>query len=701
MTYCLNPQCQKPQNPEGNKFCQNCGAKLLLSERYRAIKPTGKGGFSRTFLAVDEREGKRRCVIKQFRGQTQNAAELFRKDIARLEELGKHPQIPELLAHFELDDRQYLVQEYIEGQNLAEKLADDGAFSEAQIRELLTELLPVLHFLHEGKLLHRDIKPANMIRRQSSASSGERGEIVLVGFGAAKYATETALAKTGTLIGSAEFAAPEQLMGKATFASDIYSLGVSCIYLLTEIHPFDLFDSMEGTWVWRDYTGNRVSTELGGILDKMLHQTVRRRYQSAEEVLKDLNPGLIPVLRQHFPLNSGSSEPVVETPFIASSTEQPVVETPFIASSTEPPLVETPFIASSTEQPVVERTIASKRTGEGTSPPPPPPAPKWRCSASLGNSDSAVEVTSVAFSPQSRIIATSSWDGTVKLWDLSDGEFGQLCAEPLHTLAEHANGVMSTAISRDGQTLVSGSADCTIKIWRLWQLSPAELRTGTQPVLTLTLAGHTNLVASVAISPDGQTVASGSRDKTIQLWNLKTGELLGTLTGHSDRVTCVTFSSGGQILASAGADSTIKIWQVSTGELRSTLTGHAGAVNTVALSPDGKTAISGSWDRTVKLWNLLDGKLSHTLSGHLLSVASVAVSPDGKTIATGSHDATIKLWNVPNSDGSAGNPTAPQELLLQTLSGHSRGVSAVAISPDGQTIASTSQDGTVKIWRCY
>ncbi|MCU0516276.1 MAG: WD40 repeat domain-containing serine/threonine-protein kinase [Oscillatoria sp. Prado101] len=692
MTYCLNNQCQKPQNPEGNKFCQNCGSKLLLSGRYRAIKPTGKGGFSRTFLAVDEGEGKRRCVIKQFRGQTQNAAELFRKEIARLEELGKHPQIPELLAHFELDDRQYLVQEYIEGQNLAEQLASEGAFSEEQLREVLAEVLPVLHFLHEGKLLHRDIKPANMIRRSTltpnpspiqgeGRKTGERGQIVLVGFGAAKYATETALAKTGTLIGSAEFAAPEQLLGKATFASDIYSLGVSCIYLLTDIHPFDLFDSMEGTWVWRDYTGNRVSTELGGILDKMLQQTVRRRYQSAEEVLKDLNPGLIPVRRQHFTVSSGSGEPVNERTIASASTSPPAV--PAVPVSELPTRIAPPAPLP-------------------PPPPPPPPAPQpqWRCAATVDTSDSAVEVTSLAFSPQSRIIASSSWDGTVKLWDFTAGEFGQLSCQPLHTLAEHASGVMSAAISRDGQTLVTGSADCTVKVWRLWQLSPAELRAGTQPVLALTLAGHSNLVASVAISPDGRTIASGSRDRTIQLWDLKTAELLGTLTGHSDRVTCVTFSSDGQILASAGAEGTVKIWQVSTGELQHTLSGHAGAVNTVALSPDGKTAISGSWDRTVKLWNLQDGSLSHTLSGHLLSVAGVAVSPDGQTVATGSHDATIKLWNLPNSDGCACLPTPPQQLLLQTLSGHSRGVSAVAFSPDGQTVVSASQDGTVKIWRC-
>jgi len=291
MSYCLNPICQKPQeNPIETIFCLSCGSKLLLRERYRAIKPIGQGGFGRTFLAVDEdKPSKPRCVIKQFFAESQGtynahkAAELFRQEAVRLDELGKHPQIPELLAHFGQDEQQYLIQEFIDGQNLVQELEKDGVFNETKIWQLLNDLLPVLDFVHKGQVIHRDIKPENIIRRSSDA------RLVLVDFGAAKFATGTALLRTGTTIGSAEYVAPEQLRGKAVFASDLYSLGATCIYLLTQVSPFDLFDTNEGAWVWRDYLTSPVSDSLGYILDKMLEQYTNRRYQSADEVLQSLN----------------------------------------------------------------------------------------------------------------------------------------------------------------------------------------------------------------------------------------------------------------------------------------------------------------------------------------------------------------------------------------------------------------------------
>ncbi|MBD1943879.1 protein kinase [Coleofasciculus sp. FACHB-712] len=291
MSYCLNPACPNSQNPSDTKFCLTCGTKLLLKDRYRAIKPIGQGGFGRTFLAVDEdKPSKPRCVIKQFYPQAQGtstvkkAIELFNQEAMRLDELGKHSQIPELLAYFTQDDRQYLVQEFIDGQNLAQELAQVGAFSESQIRQLLNDLLSVLQFVHSQQVIHRDIKPENIIRR-----SRDR-KLVLVDFGASKVATTNALNQTGTSIGSPEYVAPEQARGKASFASDIYSLGVTCIHLLTQRSPFDLYDINEDAWIWRQYLISKVSDSLGKILDKMLQTAPSRRYQSVEEVLKDLNP---------------------------------------------------------------------------------------------------------------------------------------------------------------------------------------------------------------------------------------------------------------------------------------------------------------------------------------------------------------------------------------------------------------------------
>ncbi|MEZ2233723.1 GUN4 domain-containing protein [Microcoleus sp.] len=288
MSQCLNPDCLF-QNPSGTtNFCQKCGNKLLLGDRYGAQKIIGQGGFGRTFLAVDEyKPSKPPCVIKQFYPQfqgtssIQKAAELFELEAVRLEQLGKHSQIPDLLAYFSQDGRQYLVQEFIDGENLAEALESEGYFSETQIRDLLNNLLPVFEFIHSRQVIHRDIKPENIIIRQDR-------QLVLVDFGAAKYATQTDLAVTGTRIGTAGYTAPEQANGKPIHASDIYSLGVTCLCLLTQVEPIDLFDDSEFEWVWREHLKTSVSSELGQILDKMIQPAIKKRYQSATEVLQVL-----------------------------------------------------------------------------------------------------------------------------------------------------------------------------------------------------------------------------------------------------------------------------------------------------------------------------------------------------------------------------------------------------------------------------
>ncbi|MBN3941985.1 MAG: serine/threonine-protein kinase [Nostoc sp.] len=345
MSYCLNPHCPKPENPDHVNFCVTCGSKLLLKERYRAIKPIGQGGFGKTFLAVDEdKPSKPRCVIKQFYPQSQGtntlakAVELFNQEAVQLDELGKHPQIPELLAYFTQENRQYLVQEFIDGQNLAQELAHRGAFSETQIWQLLNDLLSVLQFCHAKHVIHRDIKPENIIRE----SDAER-KLVLVDFGAAKSATGAALNKTGTSIGSPEYVAPEQMRGRAIFASDIYSLGATCINLLTVRSPFDSYDTNNDTWVWQQYLQTPVSNELSRILNKMLESIPIRRYQTVDEVLKDLNkysqvaskPAVTPKTIPQSPPNSSpnfvSKSPSqlereleeMKTQFMGSSKPQP------------------------------------------------------------------------------------------------------------------------------------------------------------------------------------------------------------------------------------------------------------------------------------------------------------------------------------------------------------------------------------------
>ena len=286
-------------------------------------------------------------------------------------------------------------------------------------------------------------------------------------------------------------------------------------------------------------------------------------------------------------------------------------------------------------------------------------------------------VYSVAFAPDGKTLASGSLDRTIKLWDARSGELllSIDARGPNHKRKGHTDWVSSVAFAPDGNTLASGSGDYTIKLW--------DTRSGE----TLrTLEGHANYVRSVAFAPDGNTLASGSEDKTIKLWDARSGALLRTLVRHSWVVRSVAFAPDGNTLASGSEDKTIKLWDARSGEILRTLEGHTSWVNSVAFAPDGKALASGSWDDTIKLWDARSGEALRTLEGHTDRVYSVAFAPDGNTLASGSYDKTIKLWDARGGE------------LLRTLEGHTDSVRSVAFAPDGSTLASSSLDKTIKLW---
>jgi serine/threonine protein kinase len=293
MINCLCLACDH-LNPITTKFCTQCGAKLQIQERYRALKVIGQGGFGKTFLAQDEsKPSQPRCVIKQFAFETINpnasqgtldvAVRLFEQEAKRLDDLGKHPQIPELLSFTIHEGKQYLIQEFIDGETLEQELARVGAFSEQQVRDVLVEVLQILEFVHGKSVIHRDISPDNIIRRRSDQ------KLVLVDFGAAKHATATLLAKTGTGIGKPSYGAPEQMLGKSVFQSDLFGLGVTCLHLLTNVEPFTLYDVLENEYQWQQFLhGRTVSDNFGKLLDRLTAYRVKERPTSATEILQEL-----------------------------------------------------------------------------------------------------------------------------------------------------------------------------------------------------------------------------------------------------------------------------------------------------------------------------------------------------------------------------------------------------------------------------
>lgn len=297
MSYCINPACPQPQNSANAAQCQACGSRLLLRSRYQVIQPLGQGGFGATFLAKDiSLPGQPTCVVKQLRPSANSprifemARELFQREAKTLGKLGDHPQVPRLLDYFEASQQFYLVQEYIRGSTLKHEVKVSGPFNETEVREFLADILPLLQYVHNQGVIHRDIKPANIIRRSQD------GHLVLIDFGAVKdQVSQTMLldpsdqsAYTKFSVGTFSFAPPEQMALRPVYASDIYALAMTCLFLLTGKSPKELdYDAASGEILWRSHI--QVSDQLAKILEKMLEPLVGRRYQSASEVLRALN----------------------------------------------------------------------------------------------------------------------------------------------------------------------------------------------------------------------------------------------------------------------------------------------------------------------------------------------------------------------------------------------------------------------------
>ncbi len=625
MSYCLNPDCQQPNNPiAGMKFCHCCGSPLFLKDRYRAEHPLGEGGFGRTFLAIDEHRLNSRCVIKQFLPQAkgtstinqtalEQAVRLFNQEAMRLDELGEHSQIPTLLAYFEDHNRLYLIQQFVEGRTLLQELQYRGRFDEAGVRELLQDLLPVLRFVHERQVIHRDIKPTNILRRKGD------NRFVLIDFGIAKQITPDSLTLGGTKIGTEGYAPIEQWRsGRAFPASDLYSLGATCAFLLTCIRPDELYDPIHGQWLWQECLardGITISPQLTQILTKLLKDVVGERYQSADEVLRDLQ----------VPLGAPSLATPLSVPPVLSvmGTQQ----TPQIWQGGYTLREHNDRVRCLAMHPAGDlfasgsndRTIRLWDLATGRS-----------LNVLHGHSE---PIHAVVISSTGQTLASGGNDKTIKLWNVESGRL-------LHTLTEHTNWVNALAITADGLMLLSAGDDKTIKRWSLEGGS-----------LLQSWVGHLSPIYALAISPDSKLVASGGNDREVKLWNLETGTHVRTFSRHSSRVTALAISPDGQTLASGSNDGTIKLWNLHTGKLLYTLTDHKEGVTSVAMgadrhNPGNYVLVSGSSDETVNLWDVSTGKLLCTLPGNTSSVNAVAISPNGKTIVSGSTDKLIQVWRI-------------------------------------------------------
>ncbi|MBW4485746.1 MAG: hypothetical protein KME14_24720 [Tildeniella torsiva UHER 1998/13D] len=323
-------------------------------------------------------------------------------------------------------------------------------------------------------------------------------------------------------------------------------------------------------------------------------------------------------------------------------------------------------------------------------------------------------------------LASGSYDGTLRLWDLASGDSTAMAA---------GSPVWSIAFSPDGQTLASGHHDGSIGIWDV----VTQARVQSPRPKDLAVQGH-RAVRSVAFSPDGRTLASGGDDQILRLWNWQAGQVDWAIKAHNSWISNVAFSpvggataeEGGYMLASASEDQSVRLWDSQTHQALRMLSGHNSGVWSVALHPQGHYLVSGGQDRQVRLWPLPSPGSSRlaprTVGGHEGWVFAVAVSPDGRWIASGGDDRTVRLWDSEtghcrttwadhshevwalafSSDsrrlvsGSLDGTLRLWDLASSTcqgiFTGHTSGVWTLAISPDGRRLASGSQDQTVRLW---
>lgn len=725
MSYCINPNCPKPADPvnENNRICRQCGSELLLQGRYRVIKLLGTGGFGQTFEADDRGFAK---VLKVLIDRNPKAVALFQQEAAVLQRL-RHPGIPrvEPSGYFTFLPRHSqtpihcLVMEKIEGQNLEEWLISRGQQPISQQRAInwLLQLAEILHQVHEQQYFHRDIKPSNiMLRSPSTSGSFANDQLALIDFGSARAVSDTYLAKMGighkgTIIASRGYAPAEQENGKPVPQSDFFALGRTFIHLLTGKHPLDFYDPLTDELHWRD-AAPHISPLLADFIDYLMARLPGRRPHSTEVILQRLAE-LDRALNGHSKLGGVFQSSLVGAPrwfdklgqykkqllacgavalvagvgfteinvyrYVVSRlghnnpppVQQPVPQpTPQETASLQVTPKKLP-VERSKQQPAISKQISHLTKNLSFK--------NIRLANTLtGHSQ---DVRSVVIDPEGKIVASGSFDGTIKIWNLETGEL-------IRTLTGHSEAgeiVSSVAISPDGKTIVSSSNGYggTIKIW--------DLETGE---LLDTLPAQPSGVSFVTISPDSNILASGSEDGKIQLWQVESGQPLATLSGHLGTVFSVAFSPDGKTLASGSQDGSIKLWNLtnfngeegfSTAPVRQ-LSGHVGTVFSVAFRPDGKILASGSGDNTIKLWDLSKNKEIGTFLGHAGTMFSVAFSPDGETLAGGTLTGRIKLWNLETGE------------LMETISAHSRWVESIAFSPDGHTLASGSGDRTIKIW---
>jgi WD40 repeat protein len=647
---------------------------------YRVLSLLGRGGMGSVWLAeradgLFDRKVALKLVHSTLIGKVMT--ERFAREREILASLN-HPSIARLIdAGFADDGQPYLALEYVAGRPLT-TYCDSHRLSIRDRLELFQKVLGAVQYAHAHLVIHRDLKPSNILVT-------DEGQVQLLDFGIAKLLTEggakeTELTRLGGRAVTPEYAAPEQIAGgPISTAADVYAMGVMLYELLIGERPYRLKRDTQAALEEAILVTDPVPPSRAALSEA----STQARATSAKKLARILTGDLDTIVAKA--LKKSSEERYATANAFAEDIGRFLRGEVVLAQRDSFAYRALKFARRHRVAIAVAAVLLLTLAG-GLA------ATSYEAEVASSQRDAALQaqlrsLTQTAVArlgnadvPHAMgiILEVLPHRGVERSYTpeaLSVFQEARATDPAVIAITGHAARVRSVAFSPDGRRIVTGSWDATARIW--------DTATGRE---ILQLTGHTDRVWSAAFSPDGQRVVTASHDRTARVWDASTGQQILLLSGHADRVTAAAFSPDGRRIVTGSYDKTARIWDAATGRQMLALSGHTEMVTSAAFSPDGRRIITTSHDKTARIWDAETGRQILLLDGHTDWTMTGAFSPDGLRILTGSYDKTARIWDV---------ATGRQILLLE---GHTDRLWFAAFSPDGQQVVTGSNDKTARVW---